>query len=216
MSLKERVKRWLLFWSLWLLSTGIAATVRIRVSGWDKLAKVMSDGKGGLLLPWHGVTILPIYRCRHMGFYSIVSVSKDGELQNKLLQSRGFRTIRGSSNRQGVRALLSGIRCLQEGGVMAITPDGPKGPPKKVQLGTVHLAQRSGCPVLPVGVACKPCKRLPTWDSHLVPLPFSKALIFFGDPLFVEEDEGEVEASERIERAINDADRRAEELLGGQ
>lgn len=215
MSLKERFKRSALFWAFWLISTGIAATVRIRVDGWEKLEKVMADGKGGLLLPWHGVTILPIYRCRHMGFYSIVSVSKDGELQNRLLESRGFKTIRGSSNRHGARALLLSIRRLQDGGVMAITPDGPKGPPKKVQLGTVHLAQRSGCPILPVGVACSPCRRLPTWDSHMLPLPFSKAVMTFGDPLLIGEDEGEMEASERIERAINEADKRAEEMLGG-
>lgn len=210
----DRLKKEVIFCLLWLIATGIAASVRYKIDGWEKLEKIVADGKGGLILPWHGVTILPIYYCRHMGFYSIVSLSKDGELQNRLLESRGFKTIRGSNARQGVKALLESIRCLKDGNVMAFTPDGPKGPPKKVQLGTVHLAQRSGCPVLPVGVACNPCKRLSSWDSHMIPIPFAKAVISFGDPLYIASDEDEVSAAERIEMAINASERRAEEILG--
>ena len=215
-SLWNRFKAEMVFRALWLISTLIAASVRFRVEGYEKLTKIVSDGKGGLILPWHGVTMLPIYYCRNMGFHSIVSLSKDGELQNRLLRSRGFHTIRGSSARQGIRALLEGVRCLKAGKVMAITPDGPKGPTKKVQPGTVHLAQRSGCPILPVGVACRPCKRLRSWDSHMVPMPFSRAVITFGDPVYVSEDEDENTAAARIEAAINDAQRRAEELLAAK
>ena len=209
-----RAARELVFWLLWLIVTGIIATVRFKIEGWEKLQKIVADGKGGLILPWHGVTMLPIFYCRHMGFYSIVSVSKDGELQDKLLRTRGFKTIRGSSARHGMRALLESIRQLKEGGVMAITPDGPKGPPKKVQPGTIHLAQRSGCPVLPVGVACRPCKRLSSWDSHMVPIPFARAVIAFGDPIYVNSDEDETQAAVRIENAINQAEIRAHEILG--
>ncbi len=212
----ERIKRELIFRLLWLIATGIAATVRIRTDGFVKLQKIIADGKGGLVLPWHGVTMLPIYYCRNMGLYSIVSVSRDGELQARLLQSRGFKTIRGSSARHGVRALLESIRRIREGAVMAITPDGPKGPARKVQPGTVHLAQRSGCPVLPVGVACRPCKRVNSWDSHMVPMLFSRAVISFGDPLYIAEDEDEAAAARKIEQAIDMAEERAYEVLEGR
>jgi len=213
-TLMERAKADLTFRLLWLVSTTLLATVRFTIDGWDKLEKIVADGKGGLILPWHGVTLLPIYYCRSMGFYSIVSLSRDGELQNRILESRGFKTIRGSNARQGMRALLESVRRLREGKVMAITPDGPKGPPRKVQPGTVHLAKRSGCPVLPVGVACKPCKRLASWDSHLVPAPFARAVISFGDPLYIEDSEDDTAAAVCIESAINAAEARAEEMLG--
>jgi len=214
--ISERIKRGLVFRLLWLISTGLAATVRFQIVGWDKLTKILEDGRGGLVLPWHGVTMLPIYYCRNMGFYSLVSLSNDGDLQNAILRSRGFRTVRGSSGRGGARALLELTRRLQEGGVMAHTPDGPKGPPKKVQPGTVYLAKRSGCPVLPVGVACKPCWRLGSWDSHMVPYPFARAVIFFGDPLSISGDEDDAEAASRIENAINNAERRAWQTLGAK
>lgn len=215
-SLKQRIKRAFVFRLLWLISTGIAATVRFRITGWEKLTKIVADGRGGLVLPWHGVTILPIYYCRNMGFYSLVSLSNDGDLQDMLLRSRGFVTVRGSSGRGGARALLELTRKLQEGGVMAHTPDGPKGPPKKVQPGTVYLAKRSGCPILPVGVACKPCKRLSSWDAHMLPYPFARAVIYFGDPMSISADEDDTEAAIRIENAINDAERRAWETLGAK
>jgi lysophospholipid acyltransferase (LPLAT)-like uncharacterized protein len=210
----DRVKTELIFRVLWLVSTVLAASVRFTVDGWERLEKLISDGRGGIVVLWHGVTMLPVYYCRTMGLYSIVSLSRDGELQNRILRSRGFRTIRGSSARRGMRALLESIRRLKEGAVMAVTPDGPKGPARKVQPGTVHLAQRSGCPVLPVGVACRPCRRLASWDSHLVPWPFAKAVIVFGEPLYLAEDEDEKKAAERIEDAINAAERRAEDILG--
>jgi lysophospholipid acyltransferase (LPLAT)-like uncharacterized protein len=211
--LVERIKRRLTFWALWLISTGIAATVRFRVEGFEKLKAISAGGKGGLVLPWHGVTILPVYYCRHMGFYSMVSVSRDGQLQDMLLRSRGFNTIRGSSGRHGARALLEAVRTLEAGGALAHTPDGPKGPPRKVQPGTVYLAQRSGSPVLPVGVACHPCKRLSSWDSHMIPLPFARAVLAFGDPLQIPPDEDESAAALRVEEAINAAECRAEEIL---
>ncbi|MGI6296037.1 MAG: lysophospholipid acyltransferase family protein [Armatimonadota bacterium] len=213
--LSERLKQWAIFSLLWLISTGIAITVRFKVVGYDKLTGVVSAGRGGLVLPWHGVTMLPIYYCRGMGFYALVSLSRDGELQNKLLRSRGFKTVRGSSGRGGARALLELTRRLQEGGVMAHTPDGPKGPVKKVQPGTVYLAKRSGCPVLPVGVACRPAKRLSSWDSHMIPYPFARAVIYFGDVLHIARDEDDATAAVRIEEAINAAEQSAWAVLEG-
>lgn len=215
-SLWQRIKREMVFRLAWFLSTAIAATVRVRVDGWERLQNVISEGAGGLVTPWHGVTMLPIYYCRKMGLYSMVSVSRDGELQNRILRSRGFTTIRGSTGRHGARALLESVRRIREGGVMAYTPDGPKGPARKVQPGAVHIAQRSGCPVLPVGVACRPCFRAHSWDSHMVPAPFARAVIAFGEPLHIAPGEPEEDAALRIENAINDAERRAYQLLDAQ
>ena len=45
-SLWERVKSELTFRAVWLVSTALAATVRFRIDGWEKLEKVVGDGKG--------------------------------------------------------------------------------------------------------------------------------------------------------------------------
>ena len=201
---------------LWLVGTAILATVRVRIVDGQRLEEVIASGKGGVILPWHGATMLPIYHYRHRGFYSIVSLSDDGELQNMVLRSRGFLTIRGSSGRNGVRALLESVRCLKSGHVMAFSADSVRERAKQVEPGVVYLAQRSGCPVLPVGVACRPCKRLASWDSHMLPLPFAKAVIAFGAPLFVNADEDENEAAVRIADSINEAERWAWAEIGSR
>ena len=213
-SIWERIKAGLVFRFLWLISTAICVTVRMKAVGRDKLDDLVQQGQGGIIAIWHGATILPIYYCRNMRFCSMVSTSRDGELQNRLLKSRGFQTIRGSSGRHGIRALLECVRRVKDGAILAVTPDGPKGPPKQVQSGTIHLAQRCGCPILVAGVACKPSKRLKSWDSHMIPLPFARAAIAFEGPLHISEDDDAQEAARKLEAAINCADQTAEAALG--
>jgi len=209
----HRLKFEALFGLLWVISTFLCATVRFKIEGWEHLQNLIAAGNGGIIVLWHGYTTLPVYYCRNMGFYSIVSLSKDGELQNRILKSRGFITIRGSSSRRGAQALLEAIRRLKEGKVIAVTPDGPKGPARRVQPGTIHLAQRSGSPILPVGVACSPSKQLPTWDSHLLPVPFARAVLVFGEPFQISSEESVEEAARRVEDSINAAEKRAWDLV---
>jgi lysophospholipid acyltransferase (LPLAT)-like uncharacterized protein len=48
----------------------------------------------------------------------------------------------------------------------------------------------------------------------MLPAPFAKAALFFGDPLHVSTEEDDDAAATRIETAINDAERRAWAMLG--
>lgn len=203
---------------LWLVSTGIAASIRVKAFGFDQIDKLVQSGNGGIISTWHGTTMLPIYYCRHRGLWAIVSKSRDGELQNRLVESRGYRTIRGSSGAQGLRAFLEAAkRIRKEGAVIAITPDGPRGPERIVQLGSVLLAERAGCDILPVGVSCPNAWRLRSWDKHMIPKPFSKAVIYFGAPIRVAECKSDEERqvwAEKIAEAMNWADAEAARLSG--
>jgi lysophospholipid acyltransferase (LPLAT)-like uncharacterized protein len=215
----KRIKFELAFRALWLISTAIACSVRTRVVGAERFEGMRTSGEGGIIVIWHGVTVLPIFFCRHKGLWAIISTSKDGELQNRLVQSRGYKTIRGSSGAHGVRAFLGAVKRIQDGAVIAVTPDGPRGPAKVVQHGSVLLAERAQCMVLPVGVACEPAKRLHSWDRHMIPMPFSRAVIVFGEPLRVgasETDEERTQWAEVVAQAINDADAEAERVLTGR
>lgn len=212
----KRFRTGIIWRILWLISTGIAYTVRLRAVGGERLEEMRRSGRGGVIATWHGATMLPIFYCRHKGLWAIISKSRDGELQNRLVMSRGFRTIRGSSGPQGIRAFLEAARRIREGSVVAITPDGPKGPAKVVQTGTVLLAERGGCEILPLGVACSSVRRLRSWDSHMIPMPFSKAVVVFGQPIRVGDcktDEERQSYCEIIARALDQADADAEAAL---
>jgi lysophospholipid acyltransferase (LPLAT)-like uncharacterized protein len=204
---------------VWWTSYLIARTLRYRIEGFDGLLDHQKTGKGLILALWHGRTLLPIYYCRNRGFWAIISLSRDGEMQNRVVSRYGYRTIRGSSGKQGARAFLESVRRLQEGGVLSITPDGPKGPDRKVQIGTVMLSQRSGCPVLPIGASCHPRKLLGSWDSYMFPKPFGRAAIVFGDIIWPPEDASDDACEQwrlQIEAAISEVESRAEQLAEGK
>jgi hypothetical protein len=161
--------------------------------------------------------MVPVYNCRGMGIWAITSLSRDGEIQTGIVSRFGYRTIRGSSGRGGMKAALIAAKKLQEGGILSITPDGPKGPYHEIHDGIVFLAERAGCPIIPVGVASNPKRIMGAWDCYMVPKLFSKCVIVFGKPIdlaTLESSSGEADAKRVIKEALNACERQAEEMVG--
>ncbi|MCC6730794.1 MAG: lysophospholipid acyltransferase family protein [Chthonomonadales bacterium] len=200
---------------VWALARFIGLTLRVRYIGRERMEEAAR--KGCILVTWHGRTLIAANTLRGRGFWALISLSRDGEIQNHIFRRFGFQTIRGSTGRGGVRAALQLARAVQEGGVLAFTPDGPRGPTHRVQEGTIFLAQRSGKPIVPIGCSARPRKLMGSWDSYMVPLPFARAEVVFGPPIAVPAElteEGRRAAAEQVERALNDCERQAEEALG--
>jgi lysophospholipid acyltransferase (LPLAT)-like uncharacterized protein len=160
---------------------------------------------------------VPANTFRGRGYWALISLSRDGQIQDRVFRKFGYQTIRGSTGRGGVRATLQLAKKVAEGGVLAFTPDGPRGPTHEVQPGTVFLAQRSGRPVLPLGISARPRLLLSSWDRYMIPYPFARVSFVVGDPIFLSDERDESErnrASEIIRAAINRCERQAEESLG--
>jgi len=195
----------------------IGLTARVRYENWETMERCTRDGRGCILVTWHGRTLIPAYVLRNQGYWALISLSRDGDLQNCIFRRFGFNTVRGSTNRGGVRAVLRLAKILSDGGVLAFTPDGPRGPTHKVQLGAVLLGQKSGLPIVPVATAARPRILVRSWDKFMVPLPFARVSWVVGEPITVPEDADEQirqSTAEAIERALNNVERRAEELVG--
>lgn len=198
----------------WLVIQFIGCSCRIKTVGYDQAKDVMKSGKGVIMALWHGRTMLPVYYCRGLGVWAITSLSRDGEIQTGVVSRFGYRIIRGSSGRGGMKAALIASKKLQEGGVLSITPDGPGGPPNEVQDGTIFLAERAGCAIIPVGVGASRFKVIPrTWDSYTVPLPFSRVVIYFGSPIMLSEIGEQGDAKSIVKAAIDECQLKAEELV---
>lgn len=203
------------YWIVRLLS----ATLRVRVVGEDRVAALQKEGKGVILASWHGRTFLPIALFRNRGYWAMVSTSRDGEYQNQLFQRCGINTVRGSSSARGaVQAALTMTKHLKAGATLAHTPDGPRGPSHVVQPGVVFFAQKSGSPIIPCGISAYPRKLMRSWDCYMIPLPFSRVVWLYGEPIYVpagakSEEEQRVWA-ERIGAAITELEERAERETG--
>ncbi len=110
---------------------------------------------------------------------ALASASKDGEIIAAIMERFGIRAIRGSSSRRGAVALVEMKRAIEAGDIMAITPDGPRGPCYHVNPGVIKLAQITQGGVLPIHVAYSSFWRLKSWDGFLLPKPFSRISITF-------------------------------------
>jgi len=143
----------------------------------------------------------------------LISQSKDGELIARTLQFFGIHTIRGSSTRGGARALVQMIRVIRKGGIVAISPDGPRGPAEEIQQGILHVGQKTGCPIIPLAYDAKRKKIFNSWDRFYLPYPFNTVSIGYGEPLYLNKEESFQESGERLKQAMVKVARQCEEAL---
>ncbi len=201
---------------IWLVAQFLCRGLRLTVSGEENL-NLAAEGHGMILACWHHGYLVPAFYLRNRGYHALVSLSRDGEYQDRIFRHLGWGTIRGSSGRGPVRALREAIRYLRNGGTFAITPDGPVGPPEKCQMGCVYLALASNAPIVPMGIHFQPHVRLTTWDRHMLPLPFARAHLHFGSPLRFGGDHhaADLEACcAQVEQALKDAMKQAQSSVG--
>jgi lysophospholipid acyltransferase (LPLAT)-like uncharacterized protein len=182
---KERsgLKWWLAGWLGKGLVDLICGTMRLRVVDFNK-ARAEIESKRFILAFWHSRIVAISYLYQGWGAAILVSSSEDGEIMAQILQRQGHETIRGSTSRHGVRAMTKLIKTLNEtirpGGVV---PDGPRGPRFRVQPGVITLAQKTGCPVVPISYSAKRIKIFASWDRFILPYPFTEGRLIYGRPI---------------------------------
>lgn len=179
--------RWLIAFGYWLLQIWVR-TLRYKVEDHAGVAgKLVTKNYIGSL--WHNrLLIMPhilkrFTPARHGA--ALISASRDGDLLTLAINRFGFGVVRGSSSRMGASALLQLTEVLANGGDVVITPDGPLGPVYQMGPGLVFLAQKTGALVLPMNLEYSSCWRLKNWDRFIIPRPFSRVRVIFGEPVQV-------------------------------
>ncbi len=196
------------------LIRGLAATVEFAyhddatVRSWER------QGQPFILAFWHRYLVLMRYAYFGERMSVLVSQSWDGELTSQTLAHLGIDTCRGSTSQGGAAALRDLVRRARHGSDLTFTPDGPRGPLRKVQPGVIVAAAMSGLPIQPVAIGATRRKLLRSWDRMLVPLPGSRVDIVFGPPLRIGPRSPIPEGVERLEYALRDLDARAAEASG--
>jgi lysophospholipid acyltransferase (LPLAT)-like uncharacterized protein len=127
---------------------------------------------------------------------TLVSLHRDGEYITRAVRRWGYTAVRGSTSRGGLEALRELIRHVKQGRSLAITPDGPRGPREKMKPGPVIIAQRTGAPIIPVVSGASRGWFFGGWDRFLIPQPFARCQIVYGEPVFVprQADEAQIQS----------------------
>lgn len=160
----------------------LGRTWRIRVVNGEYLADLRRTGRPFIFSLWHGQLLPLLWHHRRQGVKVLISEHRDGELIARTAESLGYGLIRGSSTRGADRALISLVRELQAGNEVAITPDGPRGPPTTFAPGALVAAQRSGSFILPVAASADRAWRLRSWDRFMIPKPFARVTVAYATP----------------------------------
>lgn len=163
----------------------LAATWRIRVTGVEHLRALREARRPFVFVLWHSRILPLLFHHRREEIVLLISRHRDGEYLANLAERWGYRSVRGSTKRGGEVGLLGIVRALQGGAVVAITPDGPRGPAEQVQAGAVAAAQHAGVPLLPIGARPSSAWWLGSWDRMCIPKPFSGVDVVYGPPLEV-------------------------------
>ncbi len=190
----------------------LARSWRFRVvhPEYEKLAR--ANGSPVIFAFWHGRLLPLLWWHRAQGINVVISEHGDGEVIARVAAGLGYRTVRGSSSRSAERALLGASRAASEGQDVAFTPDGPRGPAEFVAPGALIVSQRSGVPILPLSAGASSAWRLRSWDRFLIPKPFARVTVSYGEPLLVSAatPREAVGLAEELARRIRDATGRAD------
>lgn len=157
----------------------LVATLRVRIILPEE--GIPGNERGTFFAFWHGKMVTGWLLGKRLfpkrPISAVVSLSGDGQILSDTLARLGFHLIRGSSSR-GREAVRSGITdALHNREIVAITPDGPRGPLHCFKYGSIRLASEHQTPIVFARITHDKAHLLGSWDRFEIPLPFSRVTV---------------------------------------
>jgi lysophospholipid acyltransferase (LPLAT)-like uncharacterized protein len=189
------------------------ATMKIEARGAEALAASRRDPGHYVLCFWHSRFVLMPYCYPGPRIVVLSSNHRDAEALVRILRKFGIEQARGSSTSGGATGMRQILRKVQEGCDVGLTPDGPRGPRRRVQPGVVAVGRFTGLPIIPVTFSASSARRLRSWDRTLLPKFFSRGLFVYGNPVSVPRDadpavleQKRLELESELDRITDEAD----------
>lgn len=191
-----------------VLVRALAATYRIRIIDPEGEQRALQRHRNLIYATWHqrffpGIELF----MDRKPIAVMISQSRDGEMIARVAEKFGWEPVRGSSTRGGVAALRRLRALASQGYNFAHIVDGPKGPFGEVKPGLLHLARMVGKPIVPAVTSAEKRWVFNSWDRFMVPKPFSRILVRFGDPIDIPpkiDSEGFEQKRRLVEKRLKD------------
>jgi lysophospholipid acyltransferase (LPLAT)-like uncharacterized protein len=133
---------------------------------------------------WHEYLLYQFYLRGHCQICMLLSRNGDAEILSYAARYMGFEVVRGSTfsgGQQAVRGLLRAAHQYH----LTITPDGPRGPRRRLAAGPIYLASRLQIPLVALGMGYQRPWRLNSWDRFAIPRPYSRARCIVSPPMHI-------------------------------
>ena len=169
-----------------LLVKLISRTYRVRILDPQIEENILGTHGKLLYASWHqrffpGITFFSTRK----PIAIIISKSLDGEMAARAVKILGWQPVRGSSSKGGKAALEKVKQLAGTGYKIGHIVDGPRGPFGEVKPGLIRIAQAGELPIVPTITSARSRWVFNSWDRFMVPKPFSRVIIRFGEPIHV-------------------------------
>lgn len=184
----------------------VRATTRFTWIGASNIASLKDEG-AFICAIWHGQNfMIPLAMWEGARVAVLITRHGDGAVVAEACERMGMTPIRasGGSHKQkdekgGAAGLRAMITALDQGHIVAMTPDVPRNARVAVQ-GIIALARLSGRPIYPICVATTRRIDLDNWDRTSLCLPFGRGAIAVGEPIKIARDaDGETQEKIRLQ-----------------
>lgn len=168
---------------LTMLTRAWSLTLNYTRVNYDPVLKLRRKKAPIIFAVYHGEIFPLCYLHAHEEVTVVVSRSRDGELIASIAKMMGYNLARGSSSRDGIRALRSAARHIKDSkGKVAFTVDGPRGPRHIAKSGIIYLASRSRAYIVPVRVGMSTRYVFKSWDRFSLPWLWSGCRVVYDAP----------------------------------
>ena len=152
------------------------STLEYKCSFYDPAVDPVNPRYAGqkIYIFWHEYILFPLYLRGNNNLVMLLSQHRDAEMLSRTAYHMGFECVRGSTYRGGAAALRE-LMDKSRGRNLTITPDGPRGPRRKLAQGPIYLASKLGLPIVAMGFGYDRPWRMRSWDRFAVPRPYSRA-----------------------------------------
>jgi len=163
----------------------VCITSKIKIKN-DQLSKKMLLNKEPFILAfWHSQLMMVGHVWKSKNTLNMLASShSDGRFGSYIAGHFNLKNISIMAKNKSP-SLRKVFKILNERNYIGITPDGPRGPNKKVSEGIIKIAMHSQVPIIPLGFASNKNFKLNSWDSFLITYPFSKCNFVWGEPITI-------------------------------
>ena len=158
---------------------------KVKIHGEENLLKLGKAGKPIMVCVWHGRLVFPSWyiRLKITNLHAIASHHSDAEIMARILKHWGYGLIRGSTKKGGKAVVLEMAEVFRNGGIVAVTNDGPKGPPRIAKAGSTGLAIKNNVSMVTITGSATKFWQMKSWDRFMLPKPFGRIDIMVSPPL---------------------------------
>ena len=162
---------------------------KVSIKGEKNLMELVQHGNPVMVCVWHGRLLFPSWyiRLKTTNLHAIASHHSDAEIMARILQFWGYGLIRGSTKKDGKAVVQKMDAIFKSGGIVAVTNDGPKGPPRVAKAGSMSVALKNNVKIITITGSATKYWQMKSWDSFMLPKPFGKIQLIVSSPIKLSE-----------------------------